>query len=328
MHPAPPRLAVLLCTYNDAARLPRALDAILAQSRPADEIVVVDDGSIDATAAVLTRYAAGHARLRVVTLPRNGGVVAAGLRGLGEVTAEFVYWASANDYVLPEFFARAMELAARHPQAGALLGQAAFESSRDGTRGLQEVRAWRDARHYAPAEFLRDYLGGEDIWFSLGPACIYRRAALAEAGGFRPELGAFCDSFAVRVMGLTHGVCYLPQPCANYFTGAKSYSDRLYRNPPALLAVVARAAALMREPPLAAVCPADYVARWEQQCRAAVGPHLVHTFEEKLWEARSLVTEDPFRSAPAPFLSRWAFRVLGSALHHLGRRILLRRHGG
>lgn len=54
--PPPLRLSVLVCTRNRAALLEGTLAAIAAQARPADEVVVVDNGSTDATPALLDRW--------------------------------------------------------------------------------------------------------------------------------------------------------------------------------------------------------------------------------------------------------------------------------
>lgn len=60
-------ISVVIPSLNDAEFLRVCLDALARQSRPADEIVVVDNGSVDATAAVATQAGA-----RVITEPRRG----------------------------------------------------------------------------------------------------------------------------------------------------------------------------------------------------------------------------------------------------------------
>jgi hypothetical protein len=66
-------VAVVVPTYNRASLLPFTLESILAQSHPASEVVVVDDGSTDDTAAVVARFGAA---VRCVALENSGAAVA------------------------------------------------------------------------------------------------------------------------------------------------------------------------------------------------------------------------------------------------------------
>jgi glycosyltransferase involved in cell wall biosynthesis len=50
------KISVVIPAYNAEKHIARAIDSVLAQTRPADEIIVVDDGSTDATAEVVRSY--------------------------------------------------------------------------------------------------------------------------------------------------------------------------------------------------------------------------------------------------------------------------------
>ena len=63
---AGPTLSVVLPNYNHARYLPRALDALLSQELPADEIIVVDDCSTDASQEIVSRYEARYPSIRLV----------------------------------------------------------------------------------------------------------------------------------------------------------------------------------------------------------------------------------------------------------------------
>lgn len=74
--PPPPQLSVVIPAYNEERRLPATLRSMLHYLRahePSWEIVVVDDGSSDATAAQVAAIAQGEPRLRLHHLPANRG---------------------------------------------------------------------------------------------------------------------------------------------------------------------------------------------------------------------------------------------------------------
>ncbi|ACY96795.1 bifunctional glycosyltransferase/CDP-glycerol:glycerophosphate glycerophosphotransferase [Thermomonospora curvata] len=69
-----PDVSVIVIAYNDAARLPRAVGSVLAQSLGPVETIIVDDGSTDGTGEVAEQLAAAHpGRVRALHLPRNSG---------------------------------------------------------------------------------------------------------------------------------------------------------------------------------------------------------------------------------------------------------------
>lgn len=95
----PGLVSVVIPTYNRAHTIERAVDSVLAQDYPSVEVIVVDDGSTDGTAARMLRYKS-DARVRFLRFP-NGGVCVARNRGLREVRGEFVAMLDSDDYWLP-----------------------------------------------------------------------------------------------------------------------------------------------------------------------------------------------------------------------------------
>ena len=63
---ATPSLSVVLPNYNHAKLIGRALAALLAQKRAADEIIVIDDGSTDDSVRVIERIAAKAPAIRIL----------------------------------------------------------------------------------------------------------------------------------------------------------------------------------------------------------------------------------------------------------------------
>jgi glycosyltransferase involved in cell wall biosynthesis len=91
--PAAGRVSVVIPVHNGAATLAAAIDSCLDQSHDDVEVVVVDDGSTDATPEVLAQYGA---RIRAVR-QANGGLAAARNTGMLAASGEFVAWMDADD---------------------------------------------------------------------------------------------------------------------------------------------------------------------------------------------------------------------------------------
>src|SRR6266852_1304000 len=110
-------LSVILTSYNYARYLPAALQALAGQTRPADELIVIDDGSTDDSVAIINSCLDRFAEPRLVQNPRNLGTVANLNRGLELARGEVVYFAAADDVTYPALFERGMALLEEHPRA-------------------------------------------------------------------------------------------------------------------------------------------------------------------------------------------------------------------
>ena len=107
------RISVVVPAYNVADWLPRCLDSLRAQTHEALEIIVVNDGSTDGTAAVADCYAAKDGRIRVIH-KENGGVTSARLRGAEEATGQWLGFADGDDEIEPDMYARLLRNAYAH----------------------------------------------------------------------------------------------------------------------------------------------------------------------------------------------------------------------
>ena len=93
-------ISVIIPVYNKVDYLKRCMDSILTQDFDDFEIVAVDDGSTDGSAALLDRLAQDDSRLRVVHQP-NGGVTAARRHGLQQARGRYVMFVDADDMFMP-----------------------------------------------------------------------------------------------------------------------------------------------------------------------------------------------------------------------------------
>lgn len=107
------RISVIVPAYNCAPWLPRCLDSLLAQTHKDLEIIVVDDGSSDGTAAVLDAYASGEARVKAIH-KENGGVTSARLRGVEAATGAWIGFMDGDDEIEPDMYAHLLKNALDH----------------------------------------------------------------------------------------------------------------------------------------------------------------------------------------------------------------------
>lgn len=96
------KVSVIIPAFNVEAYLPRCLDSVLRSKNRDLQIIVVDDGSSDATSAICDEYARKDSRIEVVH-KRNGGVSSARNCGLKRMTGDYVAFVDADDEVSPDF---------------------------------------------------------------------------------------------------------------------------------------------------------------------------------------------------------------------------------
>ncbi len=112
MNPSPsPAVSVVIPTFERATTLGRALRSVLAQTRPPDEVVVVDDGSTDGTGELVGREFPGVRYL----LQANRGVSAARNRGISAAGGEWIAFLDSDDEWRPEKLERQLAAVAAAP---------------------------------------------------------------------------------------------------------------------------------------------------------------------------------------------------------------------
>jgi glycosyltransferase involved in cell wall biosynthesis len=114
--PATPGLvSIVLPVHNGGALLRETLESVLAQRYAAWELIVVDDGSTDDSAATARGYAARDPRVRVIQQSWQK-LPAALNHGFAQARGEFLTWASADNRLRPDALAKLVDCLRRHPR--------------------------------------------------------------------------------------------------------------------------------------------------------------------------------------------------------------------
>jgi len=104
--PAHPVVTAIVPTYNGAETLGRTLESLAAQTWPALEILIGDDGSTDATPRIIERFAAGRDDVRVVQRETNLGWLGNSNDLMSRAAGTFSFFAFHDDVVDPTYVER------------------------------------------------------------------------------------------------------------------------------------------------------------------------------------------------------------------------------
>jgi GT2 family glycosyltransferase len=224
---APARsLSAVVLSYNGRALLAVVLPSLERQTQPAQELIVVDNGSTDGTREWL---AENWPRVKVVHLPRNIGVAAALNRGVAAATGEYVALLNNDLELTPEWLAEMAAGLDRHPEAASvackLLGyhdRARLDGAGDIlTRRLVAFR--RGSGELDAGQYDRE----EEILTPSAGAALYRASAFVRVGPFDESFWAYFEDVDWGLRAQLAGLrsWYVPSAVAYHMGGATTGGD-------------------------------------------------------------------------------------------------------
>ena len=194
-----PTVSVIVPAYNAAPFLDAALASLAAQSRPADEVVVVNDASTDDTARVAKRWAT-LLPLVLVERPVNRGLGAARELGIENASGELIALLDADDYLMPDHLAVMVATWRRHG------GVVAADDYRWLPGRRLNSAPWASRVIPPPEEQRRRILAA-----NFGAYCsLFSRADYEAAGGFRPLRKS--EDWDLWIRMVRNGVRLTPAP--------------------------------------------------------------------------------------------------------------------
>jgi glycosyltransferase involved in cell wall biosynthesis len=170
-------VSAVIPVYNNGPYIAAALESVLAQTRPANEIIVVDDGSTDGTAAALVPY---RGRVRYV-YQQNRGEPAARNTGIREATSDYIAFLDGDDLWVPNKLELQLAYLARHPECALVYGDmSTFDSNGTIDASVkQRFRMTLPSGRIFKSLFMRSLFGSGTV--------LFRKSCLDTVGHFDEE---------------------------------------------------------------------------------------------------------------------------------------------
>jgi glycosyltransferase involved in cell wall biosynthesis len=198
-------ISVVIPAFNASKYIAETIRSVLRQSLPADEVLVIDDGSTDDTGAIAASFGPP---VRVIRIP-NSKLPAARNRGVNEAKGEWIAFIDADDLWEDNKLERQMQELSRHPEADlCYTGRVLLDESPD-------TPVLRDVINVPPAAKI-----GEELLHTnkFAPSCVViRRSTFLAVGGHDTSL-PYVEDWDLWLRLLKAGVKFVdcPEPLLRY----------------------------------------------------------------------------------------------------------------
>jgi len=204
-------ISVIIPVYNVENYLEKCVDSILCQTHPTLEVILVDDGSRDASGSICDTYAARDSRVKVIH-QENGGLSRARNAGIAAATGEYISFIDSDDWIEPDAYAHLLDLMERYQVKLVCGGN--FDV--DGETGNKTMGLCPAKEEVLTAE---EFVGRMFLWDGFdSSACdkLYHRSLLET---FRYPEGRVCEDVAVtyKIVLATDRAALSDRPFYNYY---------------------------------------------------------------------------------------------------------------
>ncbi len=180
-------VTVVVPIYNAEAYLAETVDSILASTYQEIEVILVNDGSRDGSAAICERYAKKDPRVIYMEQP-NTGVVAARNRAIRAAKGGYILPVDCDDRIAPTYIEKAVAVMEQEADMGIVYCEAAFFGDR---RGKWELPP------YSLVEMLY-----HNVIFATA---LFRRADWEAVGGYKSCMEGYCEDYELWLSIIERG---------------------------------------------------------------------------------------------------------------------------
>jgi glycosyltransferase involved in cell wall biosynthesis len=211
-------ISVIIPAWNAQRHIARAIQSVLAQTQPADEIIIVDDGSTDNTVETVRTFGS---KVRLITQPNAGASVARNT-GVAAAKSDWIAFLDADDEWLPEKIHAQIELFRQFSHLK--WGYANYLTNYSGKQWHKRSALPAPKQHYME-DYLDAYCKGFHAW--TGTVMIHR-SVFDTVGLFEPGMKRAQDNdLWFRIAYQFPQVGYIPQSLAVYHLDTPDSSTKI-----------------------------------------------------------------------------------------------------
>lgn len=198
-----PPVTILIAAYNEEKSISDTLTGIFQQDYPADiRIIVINDGSSDATVASVKALQPSHPNLELIDLGRNGGKASALNHGLKKCTTDIIILIDADSYILKDGVRHLVGRYLSDPiNTKAVAGQILIRNSRE--CWITKVQEWDYFLGIGTIKRTQSLFQGTLV--AQGAFSLYDRKTVVELGGW-PEMVGEDIVLTWRILSAGHRV--------------------------------------------------------------------------------------------------------------------------
>lgn len=202
-------LSVLITNYNHASYLDMCLSRITHQSLPAQEIIIIDDGSTDESVQIIKKYCATYKQIKFFQNKVNKGVIENQKRLLELSSCKYIYWASSDDYIDSNFFKVTLNAIKEIKNCKIAFSYPSTVSG-ESIRVNKILKRYKKNTFFSPEEFsslLRYKLNYLHI-----NSIIFEKEAFLQAGAFVDKnLKGNYDMVVYHAIAFEYGIMFIPK---------------------------------------------------------------------------------------------------------------------
>lgn len=216
---ASPLVSVIMPAFNVEEYIGEAIESILSQTFDDFELIIINDGSSDATQGIIEHYARQDERIIHRSITYNSGVYHARQLGLTQARGTFIAMMDADDISLPERFEKQVRFLESHPEVGIVGGAMLIVDKENAPIGYR--RYWTDDSS------IRKHL------FRYSPFCgasiMVRKTLLDTVGDYAANRDVAEDYDLFLRLGMFTTFANLPEVIYRYRVRPHSLSHRMMR---------------------------------------------------------------------------------------------------